>query len=233
MRRRSIAGFAAGLCGLGAAAWSPTARADEAEAASQSMPARSKAFELQLDTGYTQGFGNLSPSSSIGDVAGAGLALGVSAGYRATPRISVELEGQYQQYAPATSLSTNGINTNVGVTFHALPESRGDPWLRVATGWRSIGQHSPTGPAGSGIPNTANTFHGWQVIAARLGYDFRTSPGIAWGPVIGADLQAFFWENGAALSPAQVGMFVYAGFNGRFDTAGAAPKPTASAAPPL
>lgn len=230
MRRRSTALFAAGLFGLGAATWSPGAHAEEAAGAPHGLAAPSKAFELQLSTGYTQGFGNISPGTSIGDVAGGGIGLTVAIGYRATPRFSLELEGQYQQYAPATSNTTNGFNGNIGATFHASPESRGDPWLRLATGWRSIAQHAPSGPVGFPI-TTANTFHGWQVVSARFGYDLRTWDNIAWAPIVGADLQAFFWENGAPLAAAQIGTFVYAGVQGRFDAGGSRVRSMALAEP--
>jgi hypothetical protein len=230
MRRRHTALFAAGLFGLGAATWSPMARAQEAEGAARALRMPSKAFELQLSTGYTQGFGNLSRGVSIDDVAEGGIGLTGSVGYRASPRFSVELEGQYQQYSPVTSDTTNGFNINVGATFHVKPESRGDPWLRLATGWHSIAQHAPTGPVGFPIA-TANTFHGWQVVSARFGYDFRTWDNIAWAPIVGVDLQAFFYENGAPLPAAQIGTFVYAGLQGRFDTGGSLVRAVAFAEP--
>jgi hypothetical protein len=231
MLRRYIAVIAAGLSGLGVAAWSPGVHAQEVEALPYNLAPRWKAFEVQLSTGYTQGFGNLARGVSIDDVAGGGLGLTAAVGYRASPRFSAEIEGQYQQYSPETSNTANGFNANVGVTFHASPESRGDPWLRLATGWRAIAQHTPSGPVGFAL-STSSTFHGWQVISVRLGYDFRTWSNMAWAPIVGADLQAFFWDNGNP-STAEIGTFVYAGLQGRFDTGGTSSRPrkTALAAP--
>src|SRR5579872_6221736 len=103
MFRHYIAVIAAGLSGLGAAAWSPGVHAQEAEPVPYYLAPQSKAFEVQLSTGYTQGFGNLSRGVSIGDVAGGGMGLTAAVGYRASPRFSAELEGQYQQYSPETS----------------------------------------------------------------------------------------------------------------------------------
>jgi hypothetical protein len=231
MLRHYIAVIAAGLSGLGAAAWSPGVHAQEAEALPYYLAPHSKAFEVQLSTGYTQGFGNLARGVSIGDVAGGGLGLTLAVGYRASPRFSAEVEGQYQQYSPETSDTANGFNVNVGATFHASPESRGDPWLRLATGWRAIAQHTPAGPVGFAL-STSETFHGWQVLSVRFGYDFRTWNNMAWAPFVGADLQAFFWDNGNP-STAQIGTFVYAGLQGRFDTGGTSSRTrkTALAAP--
>jgi hypothetical protein len=193
----------------------------------QWMPAPSNAFELQLGTGYTQGFGNVFPSTSIHDVAGAGVGFTVGIGYRAIPAISVELEGQYQQYSPQSSSASFGFYTNLGATFHAAPHRRGDPWLRVGSGWRSVFQHNPTGPFGFATNNSTNAFHGWQVATVRFGYDIRSSDGASWAPFAGADVQAFVWENGNQLPTTQWGTFLYAGFQGRFDFGS---KPSAIAA---
>jgi hypothetical protein len=199
-----------------------SARAQEAPYLMQYVPAPRNAFELQLGMGYTQGFGNVFPNTTIVDVAGAGAGFTVDVGYRASRAISVELEGQYQQFSPVSSSASFGFNTNLGATFHARPERRGDPWLRVGTGWRSLFQHNPVGTFGSPVNNTTNAFHGWQVATVRIGYDIRSSSGASWAPFAGADVQSFLWENGSKVPTSQWGTFLYAGFQGRFDFGGTA-----------
>ncbi len=185
------------------------------------MPAPSRAFELQLSGGYTQGFGNVFPNHSIGDVAGAGLGLTAAIGYRATPLVSFELEGQYQAYTSENAGTSQGLDTNVGVTLHARPTRRGDPWLRLATGYRWIWVNNAVpGPSGFGTLQSSVGFCGWDVINARIGDDIRASGSVAWAPVVGANLQTFVWANSTALSTVQWGTFIYAGLQARFDAGG-------------
>jgi hypothetical protein len=209
------------LIGLGVVTWGSKVRAQEEEAYFQhTLPAPSNAFELQLSTGYTQGLGNIAPNRPIIDVAGAGIGFTADVGYRASPHTSVGLEGQYQAFTAENSSSAQGLDLNIGVTLHAMPESRGDPWLRLATGYRMLWQANPTGPLGFATSNTTDMFHGFDIVNARIGYDIRASSGVAFAPIIGANLQTFVWENSTALTKAQVGTFLYAGLQGRFDAGG-------------
>jgi hypothetical protein len=193
------------------------------------VPAPSKAFELQLSAGYTQGFGNIFPNHAINDVAGAGLGVTAAIGYRYSPLVSFELEGQYQAYTSENFGTSDGLDMNVGVTLHGRPHRRGDPWLRLATGYRWLWlSNAIPGPFG-GETFTGNVgFSGWDVINLRLGYDVRSSGGVAWAPIVGANLQTFVWANSTALSTVQWGTFIYAGLQARFD-AGGTTTSTASA----
>jgi outer membrane protein OmpA-like peptidoglycan-associated protein len=65
----------------------------------------------------------------------------------------------------------------------------------------------------------------FELLAAKVGYDVRVSEDVAIAPVLGADLNMFVWENpsnssSGVMSTAQVGTFVYAGLQGRFDVGG-------------
>jgi hypothetical protein len=203
---------------------SAPARAQEPLGARLSAP--SKSFELQLNSAYTQGFGNVLPGVLITDVAGPGVAVAASGGYRVSPWVSVELEAQYQQFGEVNRNSTNGVTPNVGATLHFSPESRGDPWFRLATGWRFIWQSGNPDRLVSPSTNSTNMFHGWEVFAARFGYDLRATSTLSWAPIVGADLQTFAWDNGVTFPRMQWGTFIYAGLQGRFDfaTAPAAPQ---------
>jgi hypothetical protein len=193
------------------------------------VPAPSRAFELQLSAGYTQGFGNIFPNHAINDVAGAGLGITAALGYRYTPRVSFEVEGQYQAYSSENFGTSQGVDLNLGVTLHGTPYHRADPWLRLATGYRWLWlSNAVPGPFVEGTFTDNIGFSGWDVINARLGLDVRSTAGVAWAPFIGANLQTFIWANSTALSTVQWGTFLYAGLQARFD-AGGSRASTASA----
>jgi hypothetical protein len=187
------------------------------------VPAPSRAFEFQVSGGYTQGFGNIFPNHSIIDVAGAGVGITAAIGYRYSPRVSFEVEGQYQAYSAENFGTSQGVDVNAGVTLHATPHKRGDPWLRLASGYRWIWLNNETpGPFVLETLGTNVSFSGWDVVNARIGYDVRSSNGVAWAPVVGANLQTFMFTNSTTLSTVQWGAFVYAGLQARFDAGGAA-----------
>jgi peptidoglycan-associated lipoprotein len=61
--------------------------------------------------------------------------------------------------------------------------------------------------------------HGFQALTAKLGYDVRLSEDVALGPVIGADLSLFTFQDSTAVA-ASTSTFVYGGVQGRFDMGG-------------
>jgi outer membrane protein OmpA-like peptidoglycan-associated protein len=120
----------------------------------------------------------------------------------------------------AENSSSRGLAANLGATYHFEPVVRGDPWLRLGTGYRMVWENDPTGASGATVLR-----HGFELLTAKVGYDVRVSEDVALAPVVGADLDMFLWEdpsngNSHALSSAQVGTFVYAGLQGRFDIGG-------------
>jgi len=225
--RHALGLFGSALLGLcSVAALESNAHAQESYFRS-AVPAPARAFEFQLSGGYTQGFGNIFPNHGIIDVAGAGVGLTAAIGYRYTPHVSFEAEGQYQAFSSENFGTSQGVDVNVGVTFHGAPYRRGDPWLRVATGYRwlwlsnAVNTNVGQGPFGVDTVGATVGFSGWDVINARIGYDIRgAAGGVAWAPVIGANLQTFIWANTVALSTVQWGTFVYAGLQARFDAGG-------------
>jgi hypothetical protein len=204
-----------GLCSVTALA--PSADAQESYLRSP-VPPPSRAVELQMSAGYTQGFGNIFPNHGINDVAGAGLGLTAALGYRFTPLVSLEAEGQYQAFVSENFGTSQGLDLNVGVTLHGAPYRRGDPWLRLGTGYRWLWLSDATqGNFNVAAVGETVGFSGWDVINARIGYDVRPSTGVSWAPFVGANLQTFIWANTTALSTVQWGTFVYAGLQARFD----------------
>ena len=219
--RHALGLLGSALLGLGGiTALEPSAHAQETYFRSP-VPAPSRAFELQLSAGYTQGFGSIFPNHAINDVAGAGVGLTASVGYRFTPRVSFEIEGQYQAFTSENFGTSQGIDTNVGVTLHGAPYGRGDPWLRLATGYRWLWLNDAIpGPFVNGNFTDNVSFSGWDIINARIGYDIRSTAGVSWAPFVGANLQTFVWVNTTALSTVQWGTFLYAGLQARFDAGG-------------
>jgi hypothetical protein len=110
-----------------------------------------------------------------------------------------------------------GFLGNVGFTLHAAPQMRGDPWVRLGTGFRGLWSVNPPG-----MPTTL--IYGFEVAQAQFGYDIRLGQAVAIAPTVGIDLNIFIWQDAnnttSRLSSAQVGSFVTAGVNGRFDILG-------------
>ncbi len=202
------------LFGLGAVSTSSTSRAQETYYPTTLTPA-ARTFELQLSGGYTQGFGNISPNTSINNVSGAGIGLTGALAYRANPYMSLDFEGQYQDFVAENNAASRGVNTNVGITVHGAPATHSDPWLRLGTGWRWVWDISPVGP--NGVVLASNTYSGWELGTARIGVDLRSSREFAFAPFAGADLQSFSMKNGSSNGTWQWGTYIYAGLQARFD----------------
>jgi hypothetical protein len=215
--RHTIAVFGAACLVVSAAMGASSAYAQEANYFEQALPGPTNAFELKVGTGYTQGFGRIAPDRGLSEVAGPGIGVTVDADYRANPMWSLGMQGEYQEFQSARNLAARGAAANVGFSYHTAPVLRGDPFVRLGAGYRLLWDVSPPGE-----PTTVR--HGFELAKATVGYDVRLSSGVALAPQVGADLNLFVWQdrNGANrfLSSPQVGTFVFAGVQGRFDIGG-------------
>jgi hypothetical protein len=253
--RETIAVFGAALIGAGAVTWGGVAHAQQQIAPfytlqgdqappglthpdvgygmedyyKRGLPAPTQAFELKLATGYTQGFGMVTPNVGIPSVAGAGIGVNMDIDYRMTPHASFGVAGQYQEFSSENNTAARGAMGNLGFTVHGAPLQRADPWLRLGAGYRLLWSVNPT----NGGPTVL--VHGFELAALNLGYDLRLSEGVAIAPMIGADLTMFLWEHAGgftrALPSAELGTFVFAGLQARFD-AGPSSSSVASASVP-
>ena len=203
-----------------------TASAQEAlGSAPRPLGAPTDAFEIDVNTGYTQGVGAISGrrGGAIADVARGGIGVGLGLGYRATPELAVGVTGQYQELAPAATqaVGTRVRGTAIGLEgkVHFLPYERVDPWLSLGAGYRLLWT-APPGPGNNVLQ------HGFQLAHGQLGLDVRVSPDIALGPVIGGDVNLFTARNpegpgGDTVIPdRKVSTFLFAGVQGRFDVGG-------------
>ena len=200
------------------------------------LDAPSDALELKVGTGYTQGFGNAAPGRGMTDVAGAGVGFSADIDYRINPRWSVGVMSQYQQFTSELNSSSYGLAFNLGATYHFAPILRGDPWLRLATGYRFLWENNVQALTNNGAnlitSNVTVLRHGLEIANLQLGYDIRISEATAIAPVVGADVSLFLWEDPSvgsnmALSPAQAAASIYAGVQGRFDVGGSTASSTA------
>jgi hypothetical protein len=219
--RKTIASVAAIVLGAAALVGGSTAHAQEASYFQQSVPAPSRALELQVGTGYTQGFGNALPGQGMSNVAGPGIGIDLGVGYRISQRWSVGVEGQYQEFANEQNSAARGLTAGMGATYHLNPTLRGDPFVRMSGGYRMLWSVNPPG-----APTT--TMLGLELAKATFGYDVRVSPDVALSPLAGANLDVFVLRdtNGVTLlSPPQPAAFVFAGLAGRFDIGGSRGAP--------
>jgi hypothetical protein len=241
--RETIAVFGAALVGASAVTWGGVARAQQQQETApfytyqndgappalthpdvgygmedyytRGLPAPTQAFELKLATGYTQGFGMASPNVGIPSVAGAGIGVNMDIDYRMSPHASIGVAGQYQQFTSENNTAARGTMGNIGVTVHGAPLQAADPWVRFGAGYRLLWSVNPIGGGPTAL------VHGFEIGALNLGYDLRLSEGVAIAPMVGADLTMFIWGEAAgvthALSSVQLGTFVFAGLQARFD----------------
>jgi outer membrane protein OmpA-like peptidoglycan-associated protein len=180
------------------------------------VAAPSRALELTVGSGYTQGWGMIRGGSALPDVATPGIGFDLGAGYRINHRWSVGLNGQYNELYSPHQHGVRGMTAGLAATYHFVPETGLDPWLELGTGYRLmwVDNVAPT-------PNVLS--HGFELARARVGIDLRLTPQVAIAPVVGADANVFVWQNAGStstISDPRVNSFVYAGLVGRFDIGG-------------
>ncbi len=210
-----------------AAASASTASAQSQYAQGEMAPrgivrAPANAFEIQLGTGYNQGFGPSVPATEGTGTTGLGAAgLGASLGlhYRVSPGSSVGINGSYNMQNLAGGAQISGATAGIDGVFHARPFSRLDPWVSVGGGYRMLWD----APAGK---NDNMFVHGFQLAKAKVGIDIRVSDDVAIAPTIGGDLNMFLFRDPEGrvgiqtIDAPRVNAFVFAGLEGRFDLGG-------------
>jgi hypothetical protein len=193
---------------------------DAADTVRTPVRAPSKAFELGVEGGFTQGFGSVTSDPRVG--AGPGGTVGLSLGYRASPHWSLGVDGQYQAYGAADAINNapglRGVSTDVSGTYHLTPYDRVDPYVTLGTGYRLLVE-SPAGDA------PATLTHGFELGKLEVGLDLRAAESVALSPVLGVDVNLFLLRAGGGLESASLGTgvvntFVFAGLKGRFDVGG-------------
>ncbi|HRI69816.1 MAG TPA: autotransporter domain-containing protein [Polyangium sp.] len=199
--------------------WSPV----ESEKLPRGMvKAPSNAFEIQLGTGYAQGFGpRIQPKGDLPATSvnrpGMGMALGLA--YRAAPNSSVGLLGSYSMQDTAKGAELRNTTVSLDATYHASPYQRLDPYLSLGAGYRMLSDR----PVGKSAQHTFS--HGFQLARAAIGVDVRINKDISISPTVGGDIDMFLWRSAQgqktqAISNPKVNAYLFAGVAGRFDLGG-------------
>lgn len=199
-----------------------------------------RAFEIGVEGGYTQPFGELADNVAIGDVADAGGAVGLNVGYRFTPRWALSLYGQFHESSVSSNIPNNGdvdvrgLSTGMMGTFHVRPYKVVDPYVSLGAGYRAFFIAQQRG--------LNETIHGFQAVRGVVGVDFRVSEDVALGPLVGADLNVFVADavenrSNSSIDSPRPSTFLFAGLAGKFDIGGKrvaddADLPVPAAGPP-
>jgi len=184
--------------------------------------APSHAFELTLGSGFAQGFGDVSKTMHLADLAGEGAAIQVGLGYRANPRfmIGAYAEGSGYDAGDLNSRQAHPLGAAAGLQaqWHYAPFRRAHPWVGIGAGWRGYWE--------SGHDSVTRSLQGADLLRMQLGADVRLSPGFSLSPVLGVSLAEYFAQKqpGApsfhAVDAPRTNIFLFAGALGRFDIGG-------------
>jgi len=227
----AIAAFAFAAAGA-STAMARTAQVTQVTMSDERMPsgmvrAPSNAFEIQVNTGYAQGFGPRIPATNkaaASTIDRPGMSAGLGLAYRATPNSSVGVVGAYSMQDGVNGGTLRGATAGLDATYHANPYQRLDPFLSLGTGYRMLWE-SPAGTA----PDSLS--HGFQLARAAVGVDVRLNKDIAIAPTLGGDVNMFLWRNTTGsktqmIDNPKVNAFVFAGVSGRFDMGGTRQRPS-------
>ena len=187
------------------------------------LEAPTKALEVVVGTGYTQGFGQLQQGVNMQDVATPGLGVDLQLGYRFDPRWAFLVAGQYQEFQAERADAARGLTGGLAIAYHFSPYTRVDPWLQFGTGYRLLWETHP-----DPTPNLMT--HGFEPAKLSLGLDVRVSRDVAIAPVIGADLTVPLWQSvgnapSTAIPDPRAAIYVFAGLQARFDATGTHARP--------
>lgn len=191
---------------------------------SRTTPAPSRALEVDLSTGFTQGFGTLTPGVEVPRVATGGVGAELGLGYRVTPHWGIGVAGQYSELNAERAAAVHGFTGTVGFRYHFSPYTNLDPWIEVGAGYRGLWETLP-------LNQLPIDHHALQLGRVRVGADFRATENVSLGPFIGADANVVLVQNGRFIDDPSVSTFVTAGIVGRFDVGGYRTTPATTVTP--
>jgi hypothetical protein len=223
MPRKIIVPTTIVLCLASSAAWAQTTVSVDEPAPPKVLGAPVSAFEIGVQGGYTQPFGEITPDQNIDDIVDAGGSIAVELGYRINQSFSLSALVNGHRSAVDNSqndtLEITGVSGTAQFTIHTMPYSRVDPYLAFGAGYRALWLIDEG-------PDNDRVLHGIEVGRATFGVDFRLSDSVAIGPLMGADVNLFLWDENTDLDTRisvedpQASTFIFAGVAGRFDVGG-------------
>jgi hypothetical protein len=193
-----------------------------------SLEAPSNSVELSVAGVYEQPFGQVTQGQALSDTSGGGGGVHLSLGYRISPEFTLAFYGTGASFArPAQADPTAHsytASTGLEADLHFLPSfHRADPWISFGSGWRGYWTNEASGNVSA---------QGWEIAKLQAGVDFRFDRDVAIGPVVGADINTFFYESTpasptfGAISNPWANTFFFAGLLGRFDFASSVARGT-------
>ncbi len=181
------------------------------------------AFEIGVQGGYMQPFGELERNTNINDVTDPGGEAALELNWRISPRYAFGGTARFHESVVDDRLGegfdVRGGSANLQGTVHLAPFSLIDPYITFGAGYRVFAL-VPEGPTDATIR------HGFEFARAQLGFDVRVSRDVALGPNAGVSGNVFLWEDSPGTAGNQTiddprpSAFVFAGLTGRFDMGG-------------
>jgi hypothetical protein len=226
-RMRSRALLLAACCAFGAssAANAQTERRESYFA--EPVPAPARAIEVGVESHFAQGAGLSAQGIRATDLSREGIGFGLTAGYRASPKLMLGLRAQYDEFASGELTdngNTRGVVAGPLVAWHFAPDARIDPWWSGGAGYRTLWLVGET-------PGHDEVWRGFEIVRMVIGVDFRVSEHVAFGPFFGGDVTVFTSRHVQGIGEEAIQgkgaeTFLEAGLQMRFDL-----SPTPASAP--
>lgn len=124
---------------------------------------------------------------SVPDLSGAGGASELEVAYRVTPHLTLGVYGLFEAYGSSDDGDDRtfvGLTAGLQAGWHVRPASRIDPWLTVGAGGRSLRIDDDRAAEDDDLV-------GIELARLQLGVDYRVTPAISIGPVLGASASMF------------------------------------------
>jgi|HubBroStandDraft_6_1064221.scaffolds.fasta_scaffold08402_5 hypothetical protein len=178
------------------------------------VDAPTQGIEIGVATGYTRGVGSIGDGMQrIEDISRSGASVELDAMYRINARFAVGVYFSLARYATVEQIGVLGAGAGFQAVAHLRPDRSADPWVSLATGWRSLAVSAEGTPNGS--------LQGFDLARVQLGLDYRVNENVAIAPVVGASLSAFVVEESpdrfTEISDKTLSVVGFAGLAGRFD----------------
>jgi len=155
-----------------------------------------RAIEIETRVGYGIPLGEIAPSYSIAEFAGAQVPFGFGIGYRLNPHLSAGVMMQYgivkrsdETQCVGLSMTCLARDTRLGAAVHyrVSPDKSVSPWVGLGVGYEWF---TVTSSSSIGAPYSAR-FNGVELANLEVGADFKAAPGLALGPYLSGSLDQF------------------------------------------